>query len=65
MLTDRLGFKYNKNDPAIYDHILPLQSAAIQNAENLMSSYVNHSPVSDNPSTTVHKLVKELNKYSV
>jgi len=65
MLTDRLGFQYKKNDPSIYDHILPLQSAAIQNAENLLRSYSNHSPERDNPSTTVHKLIQELNKFSV
>lgn len=65
MLTDRLGFKYQKNDPSMYDRILPLQIAAIHNAENLLSSYAHHSPVNDNPSTTVHKLVQELNKYSV
>jgi hypothetical protein len=65
MLTDRLGFQYIKNDPSIYDHILPLQNSALQNAKNLLKSYVNHSPERDNPSTTVHTLVQELNKYSV
>jgi hypothetical protein len=64
MLTDRLGFQYKKNDPSMYDRILPLQNVAIRNAENLINSYVNHSPERDNPSTTVHILVKELNKYS-
>lgn len=64
MLTNRLGFRYKKNDPLIYDHLLPLQNDALRNAEKLISSYENHSPEKDNPSTTVHLLVKELNKYS-
>lgn len=65
MLTARLGFPYKKNDPDMYDHLLHLQELAIKNAINLLNSYVNHIPSNDNPSTTVHVLVKELNKYSV
>jgi hypothetical protein len=65
MLTARLGFPYQKNDPAMYDHLLHLQETAIKNAANLLNSYGNHNPAADNPSTTVHVLVKELNKYSV
>lgn len=65
MLTERLGFKYEKNDPNIYDHLLPLQSIAIRNAIALLNSHATHSPLNDNPSTTVHALVQELNKYSV
>lgn len=65
MLTARLGFPYKKNDPYMYDHLHSFQEAAIQNAINLLNSYANHSPVDDNPSTSVHILVQELNKYSV
>jgi hypothetical protein len=65
MLTHRLGFPYKKNDPEMYEHLLSLQKDAITNSLNLMNSYDNHSPVSDNPSTTVHLLVQALNKYSV
>jgi len=65
MLTDRLGFKYEKNDPTIYDHLLSLQDVAIRNAISLLNSYASRSPLSNNPSTTVHTLVQELNKYSV
>lgn len=65
MLTARLGFPYQKNDPDMYDHLLHLQESAIKNAINLLNSYANHIPSNDNPSTTVHVLVKELNKYSV
>jgi len=64
MLTTRLGFRYKKNDPLMYDHILLLQKTALRNAEKLINSYDNHSPERDNPSTTVHILVQELNKYS-
>lgn len=65
MLTDRLGFKYKKNDTSIYDKLLPLQKNAINNATKLLQLYVKHSPSKDNPSTTVHLLVQELNKHSV
>jgi hypothetical protein len=65
ILTQRLGFEYKKNDPDIYDHLLAKQSAAIHNSTKLLSTYINHSPVKDNPCTTVHILVQELNKSSV
>jgi len=65
MLTARLGFPYKKNDPYMYDHLRSSQKTAIKNAINLLDSYINHSPVADNPSTSVHILVQELNKYSV
>ena len=65
MLTERLGFSYKKNDPFMYDHLQTLQETAIQNAINLLNSYANHSPANDNPSTSVHILVGELNKHSV
>ena len=64
MLTARLGFPYKKNDPHMYDHLLPMQETAIHNSINLLNSYANHSPANNNPSTSVHILVQELNKYS-
>jgi len=60
MLTIRLGSKYFKNDPDMFDKLISMQSTAIKHAEKLLSTYPNHSPVSDNPSTTVHKLVLQL-----
>ncbi|MFW9261930.1 RloB family protein [Nostoc sp. CALU 546] len=36
---------------------------AIKNAENLLKRYNPHIPAKDNPSTTVHLLVQELNKF--
>ncbi len=65
MLTQRFGIPYKKNDKSVYERLLSRQEDAIKNAERLLDSYPNHSPVNDNPSTTVHKLVQELNKYSV
>lgn len=42
----------------IFEKLQTLQETAIKNAERLMSSYeAGHNPESDNPSTTVHKLV--------
>jgi len=65
MLTARLGFPYKKNNPHMYNHLLPFQEVAIKNAINLLNTYANHSPLNNNPSTSVHILVQELNKYVV
>ena len=65
MLTKRLGIEYRKNDPNMYERLKEKQQAAIDNAKKLRSSYVPHSPEKDNPCTTVHHLVKELNKFAV
>lgn len=64
MLTHRLGFQYKKNDPKIYDHLIPSQANAIKNAKRLISSYSSHRPGHDNPSTTVYELVEKLNFHS-
>ncbi len=66
ILTQRLGFEYEKKATDIYDHLLSRQPDAIRNAEKLLDSYFpNHLPLKDNPCTTVHLLVKELNESSV
>ena len=62
-LTELLGFKYEKNSDSIYDEILDKQSAAIKNAERLLAAYNPQNPEKDNPSTKVHLLVIELNKF--
>lgn len=65
MLTKRLGFPYKKNDPCMYDILVDRQSDAIRNATTLLESYETaHNPEKDNPSTTVHHLVQELNRFS-
>jgi hypothetical protein len=62
-LTFLIGREYRKNSETIYDELFEKQSIAIRNAENLLRQYEPHNPVRDNPSTTVHLLVQELNKF--
>lgn len=55
---------YQKNSETIYDEILGKQQIAIRNATKLLKTYQpNLSPEKDDPSTTVHILVSELNKF--
>jgi hypothetical protein len=61
-LSKLLGQKYQKNDPKMYEKLLEKQPEAIKHAQKLLSSYDSHNPERDNPSTTVHLLVQELNK---
>ena len=58
-----LGKKYQKNSETIYDELLARQPIAIRNAEKLLTEYDLHVPANDNPSTTVHLLVQELNRF--
>ncbi len=62
-LTSRFGRKYEKNSETIYDELIDKQVIAIKNAIKLLNSYEPCNPVKDNPSTTVHLLVQELNKF--
>lgn len=55
--------KYQKNSEKIYDELFDKQPTAIRNAINLLNQYDPHIPARDNPSTTVHLLVQELNKF--
>jgi hypothetical protein len=65
MLTERLGIPYRKNNPDMYYLLEDWQPTAIRNAQTLLDSYgSHHNPERDNPSTTVHYLVQELNKYA-
>lgn len=63
----RLNFllkrKYQKNSETIYDELFGKQPTAIRNATNLLNQYDPHVPAKDNPATTVHLLVQELNKF--
>jgi hypothetical protein len=59
-----LGKVYKKNSETIYDELFLKQPMAIKNAENLLKQYEPHIPARDNPSTTVHLLVQELNKFT-
>ncbi|MCP4217028.1 MAG: RloB domain-containing protein [bacterium] len=64
MLSKLLKHPYKKNSQTMYTELLPGQANAIKRAERLLKSYKPKNPGKDNPSTTVHKLVKELNRYS-
>lgn len=58
-----LNQRYQKNSEKIYDELLDKQPTAIRNAINLLNQYDPHIPARDNPSTTVHLLVQELNRF--
>ena len=62
-LSELLGHPYHKNSDTMYEELEQRQSAAIRNARRLLSKYNPPSPVSDNPSMTVHLLVEELNRF--
>ena len=63
MLTDVLGHKYQKNSETIYEKLKDKQENAIKNAKRLLQEYKPPNPETDNPSTTVHLLVEELNSF--
>lgn len=62
-LSKSLGRKYRKNDPSMYEDLLPLQCTAINNANRLLEQYPFGNPAASDPSTMVHKLVLELNRF--
>ena len=67
-LSKKLGFKYDKEKAIslrMYELLKDNQYKAIANAENLEREYDPKDPhhADKNPYTTVHHLVKELNKY--
>lgn len=62
-LSKLLGYKYKKNSDDIYEKLKSSQSKAVENATKLLKQYSPCNPEKDNPSTTVHLLVQELNKY--
>jgi hypothetical protein len=62
-LTALLGRKYEKKGGDMYDELFSKQATAIANAEKLLSQYDRPDPAINNPSTTVHLLVKELNRF--
>ncbi|NHZ72448.1 MAG: hypothetical protein GWP17_05130 [Aquificales bacterium] len=62
-VSNRLNFKYEKNNPDMYDILLNRQPDAIRNAKKLFSTYGwRLNPEKCNPITQVHVLVRELNK---
>lgn len=62
-LSQLLGHRYEKNSEKIYFELADRQQTAIRNAEQLLAQYNPPNPERDNPSTTVHLLVRELNRF--
>ena len=63
MLTNQLGHEYKKNSETIYEELKDKQQDAIKHAKLLLQKYDRPNPETDNPSTTVHLLVEELNSF--
>jgi hypothetical protein len=63
MLTNKLGHEYKKNSETIYEELKDKQQDAIKHAKLLLQKYDRPNPETDNPSTTVHLLVEELNSF--
>lgn len=59
-LDSYLQVKYKKNDSQIYKRLRCKIDTAIRNATRLLSEYPIPCPGRDDPSTTVHELVKAL-----
>lgn len=55
--------KYEKNSLEMYGFLEEKQGLAIQNAKRLLEQYDPPNPYQDNPSTTVHLLVEQLNRF--
>lgn len=62
-LSTLLGHRYEKGSTSIYGELLDRQSVAIKNAQHLLALYEPRRPAQDNPSTTVHLLVEQLNRF--
>ncbi|WP_080414628.1 RloB family protein [Burkholderia ubonensis] len=62
-LSGFLNKEYKKNDPGIYEALLPFQGDAIKNSEKLYKNLTGDGthPADARPSTSVHLLVKRLN----
>ena len=66
MLSKLTGIPYSKTEgfgTIMYNRLLHLQPQAIKNAAAVLSEISHGNPALEESSTTVHLLVKELNKY--
>lgn len=63
-LTSLLSKKYQKNSNSIYEDLIEKQNTAIKNAKKLLEQYEPSQPEQNNPSTTVHLLVEQLNRFA-
>lgn len=65
LLTERLGHRYQKNDPGMFNRLLPMVDTAIRNAQRLQQFHgvpphgTTH-PINARPCTTVDQLVARL-----
>lgn len=64
-LTALLGHPYVKNSATIYRELETRQPTALANARRLLAQYDPPNPAADDPSTTVHELVEQLNRFLV
>lgn len=55
--------KYEKNREKMYGFLEDKQTQAIKNAKKLLEQYNPPNPANNNPSTTVHLLVEQLNRF--
>lgn len=62
-LNQLLDSPYSKRDETLYETLLARQPTALQNAARLLNSYAVAQPSKDDPSTTVHLLVAQLNRF--
>ena len=62
-LHELLGHPYDKSASDMYDQLFSRQATAVRNAERLLKQYSPRNPGTDDPSTTVHLLVQELNRF--
>ena len=62
-LSKLLGSPYEKNT-CIYHQLIDRQAAAIRNAIKLLQEYQSDDPARNDPSTGVHLLVEQLNRFS-
>ena len=58
-----LALPYDKTDDTVFFRLLPRQSDALHNAQHLLAQYQPPNPWEDDPSTTVHLLVEQLNRF--
>lgn len=63
MLSKLLGHEYKKNSQTIYKELESRQGVALKHARRLLEQYEPQNPLKDNPSTTVHLLVEQLNRF--
>jgi len=62
-LSELLGSKYEKNRRDLYELLRSQQEVAIRNAKRLLAQYNPLEPATANPSTSVHLLVEQLNRF--